>query len=176
MPNIGDVDQTLDVLARRLEAAHDPAIELSGLVCVAHDLIPQPVEVGVVGLCRDGSVRSLAGSSRLVFELDRVLMSLREGPWFGSGATGESTTSWSGLADRREAEAQRAHRLGLRAQLCRPLATDGRVRGWLDLYSTSRDDFTPETRLVAAAVAVHASRALDRRRVPSPRTGDRPGG
>jgi GAF domain-containing protein len=114
---------------------------------------------------RDGSIETRAGTDQLVWELDQIQYTLREGPCYdairGAGVMVVENARDDPRWPRYMPEATQR---GLRAQLAVGLYSDEDSLGGLNLYSTSSDTIHADAVHIAELFASQAAIALGRSR------------
>lgn len=143
--------------------------ELRALVLSARDTIPGAEQAGVSVAYRGGQFHTAAATGSVVYQADHLQYRLDEGPVVAA-LHGEVLASTGDLAHdtRWPRYAPRGARLGIASQLgLRLFASSGSVAG-LNLYSSQRDAFGPQTRHVAGLFVEHAAYALGRTATASP--------
>lgn len=156
-----DVAEALSQVARSLEAEPDLEKTIAAILDAAAATVPGVEYAGVSLLESDGQLRSIASSSEVIGELNKLEHELGEGPCVD--AVGEHHVYRSGdLASdarwRRFGPA--AARLGMISMLGYRLYTNDHTLGSLDLYSTKRDAFDVEAERIGALFAAHAAVAM----------------
>jgi GAF domain-containing protein len=127
--------------------------------------VPGFDHVGISITHRDGTIETRSGNDQLVWELDEVQYSLREGPCYDAIRHKGVVVVENARHDQRwprympEAAAR-----GLRAQLAVGLYSDEDSLGGLNLYSTSSDTIDEDARHIAELFASQAAIALGRSR------------
>ncbi|MET1134065.1 MAG: GAF and ANTAR domain-containing protein [Aeromicrobium sp.] len=156
-----DVATALTEAARVMNRRQSMEETLDQIVRLAVETLPEFDHVGVSVAGRRGRIETLAGTDRLVWELDDMQYALDEGPCVDAIRRDRIVLVEHAPGDQRWPRymAQAAQR-GLRAQLGLRLATDERTLGGLNLYSTRADEVDPESVRLAELFATHASIAL----------------
>lgn len=156
-----DLPGTLTAAALEMDAARTTAHTLQTMVTVAQRSLDDIDEVGVTLAHRNGRLVTDASTGPLVVELDELQYAFDEGPCL-SALREEADltvvehlpqeTRWprfvSAAADR-----------GVTAQLGARLFVDDRTVGVLNLYSTTSETLSEETRHLAELFATHAALA-----------------
>lgn len=134
---------------------------LQAIVDVARQSLEGIDHVGITLRQRDGALHTDAATDETVLVLDRIQYDLGEGPCV-TAVDGESRTvvvehvrhhaGWHAFV-------QQAVQHGLRSVLAVRLFTDAGIVGVLNMYSTSSDTISPETRDTAELFATHAAYA-----------------
>jgi len=145
---------------RHLNADEDVPAALSAIVEIARYYLAQIDHVGISVAHRRGKIETLAATGPLVLELDQAQYDLREGPCVDA-IESEPVVVVNELRheQRWPRYVPRAAELGVRSQVGLRLYAEETLGG-LNLYSTSSDLVTPETRQLADLFAAHASLAL----------------
>jgi GAF domain-containing protein len=127
--------------------------------------VPGFDHVGISTRHGDGTIITRSGTDQLVWDLDEVQYSLREGPCYdaitGNGITAVEHARHDQRWPRYMPEAAKR---GLRAQLAVGLYSDEDSLGGLNLYSTSSDTIDGDAVLIAELFASQAAIALGRAR------------
>jgi GAF domain-containing protein len=149
--------------ARTIHDSHSLQETLDAIVHAARTSVPGFDHVGISTVDRSGSVETKAATGDLVFELDDLQYTLREGPCMDS-LSGERVVV---VDDARHEQRwpryiPEALRHGLHSQLAFRLHHDGRTLGGLNLYSTESDRVSADAAQLAELFAAHATIALDR--------------
>jgi len=157
--------QIADALAQAARAMNAPRTlqeSLDVIVGTAQRSMPGIDHVGISLSHRNGSIETKAGTSQLVWELDDLQYSLRQGPCYFAIRAAEPVVVLEHAGDdqRWPTYAPEAARRGLRSQLGLRLYTEEETLGGLNMYSTSSDTLDPETVHVAELFATHAALAL----------------
>lgn len=128
--------------------------------------IPGIDHVGVSILDRRGNAVTMAATSGLVWELDKLQYSLDEGPCVQS-LRDASIVEAPHIRDdpRWPAYAPPAVELGLKAQLAVKLRADEGTVGGLNMYSTESEEIDPQAPAIADLFATHAALALGKARL-----------
>jgi GAF domain-containing protein len=144
----GTLEDTLDAIAR-----------------TARDAVPGFDHVGISVVQGDGTVTTMAATSRLVRELDTLQYKLGEGPCVAT-LRDQSMVLVEELADdtRWPRYVPRAVEAGIRAQLGVQLFTSEETLGGLNFYSTTTSAIDPDAPHHAQLFATHAALALDHAR------------
>jgi GAF domain-containing protein len=144
----GTLEDTLDAIAR-----------------TARDAVPGFDHVGISVVQGDGTVTTMAATSRLVRELDTLQYKLGEGPCVAT-LRDQSMVIVEELADdtRWPRYVPRAVEAGIRAQLGVQLFTSEETLGGLNFYSTTTSAIDPDAPHHAQLFATHAALALDHAR------------
>jgi GAF domain-containing protein len=142
------LDETLDAITR-----------------AALNTVPGFSHVGISITHRDGTIETKSGNDQLVWELDQVQYSLREGPCYDSITGGGIIVVPEARHDQRWPRYMpEAVRRGLRAQLAVGLYSDQHSLGGLNLYSTDSDQIDDDAIGIAQLFASQAAIALGRSR------------
>jgi GAF domain-containing protein len=142
------LDETLDAITR-----------------AALSTVPGFNHVGISITHRDGTIETKSATDQLVWELDAVQYSLREGPCYDSITGGAVTVVQEARHDQRWPRYMpEAVKRGLRAQLAVGLYSDGNSLGGLNLYSTDSERVETDAIFIAELFAAQAAIALGRSR------------
>jgi GAF domain-containing protein len=135
---------------------------LNAIVRAAPSTVPGFDEASVSLGYRGGPVNTRAGSSDLVEALDLNQYQAEEGPCFEAFTRLDVTTVPSVRHEQRwPTYIARAREAGVVAQMGVPLGGDGgKVRGSLNLYSTTGEGIDPEALGIATMFATHVTLAL----------------
>lgn len=135
---------------------------LDSIAAVACESVPGFDAAGISVLTSLGKPETKAATDELVWRLDRVQYTLKEGPCVDSMRE-SSVVLAPALRDERRwpRYAPEAVEAGVRSQMGVKLHLDGKgTIGGLNLYSTSSDDIDPEAESIAELFAAHAAIAL----------------
>jgi GAF domain-containing protein len=165
-------DHELRIATALTEAAklmHAPATldeTLDAIIQATLKTVPGFDHVGISITHRDGTIETRSGSDQLVWELDEVQYSLREGPCYDAirGAGVAVLENAAQPNQRWPHYVARAAEKGLRAQLAVGLYNDDDSLGGLNLYSTSCDRVLEDAVHIAQLFASQAAIALGRSR------------
>jgi transcriptional regulator with GAF, ATPase, and Fis domain len=149
-------------VAKAINAPHDLGERLDAIVQAAPNTVPGFDHVSVSLAYRDAPVHTRAASSDLVEKLDFNQYETEQGPCFEAFTRLNVVKVPSVRHEQRWPDyIPRAHEAGVMAQLAVPLGGDGdKVRGSLNLYSTSREGIDPDAVGVATMFATHVTLAL----------------
>jgi GAF domain-containing protein len=155
-------------LADAAQAIHAPGTledTLDAIARTARDAVPGFDHVGISVVQGDGTVTTMAATSRLVRELDTLQYKLGEGPCVAT-LRGKAMVVAEELADdpRWPRYVPRAVEAGVRAQLGVQLFTSEETLGGLNFYSTTSAKIHPDAPHSAELFATHAALALDHAR------------
>ncbi|WP_277454901.1 GAF and ANTAR domain-containing protein [Janibacter sp. DB-40] len=151
--------------AREINTPQDLEGTLDGIVQAAAHSLEDIDHVGISIVHRRGDIETKAGTDQLVWELDALQYSLREGPCV-QAVESDSVT----VANRMRDETRwpnfvpRAVEMGVRAQMGVRLYVEPETLGVLNLYATESDTIDAEVVHTAELFAVHAAIALGRAR------------
>jgi GAF domain-containing protein len=156
-------------LAEAAQAIHAPGSLEDTLDAIAHtaqDAVPGFDHVGISVVRGDGTVTTMAATSRLVRELDTLQYKLGEGPCVATLRDARivvvedlpNDTRWPRYVPR-------ATDAGVRAQLGVQLSTREETLGGLNFYSTSTTNIHADATHSAELFATHAALALDHARL-----------
>jgi len=155
-------------LAEAAQAIHAPGTLEDTLNAIAHtarDAVPGFDHVGISVVQGDGTVTTMAATSRLVRELDTMQYKLGEGPCVTT-LRDQRMVVVEELPDeaRWPRYIPRATEAGVRAQLGVQLYTSEETLGGLNFYSTTTSKVHPDAPRSAELFATHAALALDHAR------------
>jgi GAF domain-containing protein len=160
------VSAALAHAARTINHAQTVAETIQTIAETALLSIPSIEHVGVSVLDRHGHAETVAATSDLVLQLDKLQYSLDEGPCVDSlrDATVVAAPRISG-DPRWPRYVPAAVHLGLKAQLAVKLYLDDQgTVGGLNMYSTSSEEIDPQAPGIADLFATHAALALGKAR------------
>jgi GAF domain-containing protein len=127
--------------------------------------VPGFSHVGISITHRDGTIETKSATDQLVWELDSVQYTLREGPCYDSITGRGITVVNEARHDQRWPRYMpEAVKRGLRAQLAVGLYSDGDSLGGINLYSTDSDHVEDDAIGIAELFASQAAIALGRSR------------
>jgi GAF domain-containing protein len=159
------IAEALSEAARMMNAPPSLEETLDAITRAALNTVPGFDHVGISITHRDGTIETKSATDQLVWELDQVQYSLREGPCFESITGSEVTVVEYARHDQRWPRYMpEAVKRGLRAQLAVGLYSDGDSLGGLNLYSTESDTIDEDARGIAELFAAQAAIALGRSR------------
>lgn len=162
-------DHIAAAITEAAKLMHAPATveeTLDAIVQCTLDTVPGFDHVGISVTHRNGEIETLAGTDQLVWDLDAVQYTLREGPCYDSIRGGGVTQVPHARHDQRWPRyLPEALRRGLKAQLAVGLYRDDKSLGGLNLYSTESETITEDAVMIAELFATHAALALGRSRV-----------
>lgn len=164
-------DTTRDIAAVITQAAarmHAPTTleeTLDAIVRCTLDTVPGFDHVGISVTHSDGEIETLAGTGQLVWELDSIQYTLREGPCYDAILDGDvNRVPHADQETRWPRYMPLALERGLKAQLAVGLYRDDESLGGLNLYSTQSETVSDDAVNIAQLFAVHAALALGRSR------------
>ena len=151
-------------LADAAKAIHAPGTledTLNAITVAARDNVPGFNHVGISVVQGDGTVTTMAATSRLVRELDMLQYKLGEGPCVAT-LRDQAMVVVEELPDetRWPRYVPRAAEAGVRAQLGVQLFTSEETLGGLNFYSTESSRIHPDAPRFAELFATHAALAL----------------
>ncbi len=160
-----DLADLLTDAAREIHSREDLDSTLAAVVGCLDACLPTPHHVGVSLVQRDDVVEARAASDDLVRELDRLQLSLGEGPILDALAH-EPVIAVHGLQHQQRWSGYVAAAVGrgVKAQLAVRLSSADRVQGGLSVYSTENDTIDPLVQRIATLFASHAAVAIERSR------------
>jgi GAF domain-containing protein len=162
MPPSPDVAAAIAAAARSIYQTQSLQETLFTIAEVARTAIPGFDYVGISTIDTKGNVETKAATGELVWQLDRLQYSLKEGPCVDSLHDADVVLAPNIEDDDRwPTYAPRAVELGLRAQLAVKLYLDDRgTLGGLNLYSTVSEEIDEQAEPLAELFAAHAAIAL----------------
>jgi GAF domain-containing protein len=138
---------------------------LAAIVQAALDTVPGFDHVGISITHRDGTIETRSATDQLVWDLDEIQYSLREGPCYDTlRGEGVLVVDNARHDQRWPTYMPQAVARGLRAQLAVGLYSAGDSLGGLNLYSTSSDRVEEDAAAIAKLFAAQAAIALGRSR------------
>jgi GAF domain-containing protein len=160
-----DLARALAEAAQVINAPGTLEDTLEAIARTARDAVPGFDHVGISVVQGDGTVTTMAATSRLVRELDTLQYKLGEGPCVAT-LRDQSMIIAEELADdpRWPGYVPRAVEAGVRAQLGVQLFTSEETLGGLNFYSTTTAAIDPDAPQHAQLFATHAALALDHAR------------
>jgi GAF domain-containing protein len=152
--------------ARTINQAQTPAETIQTIAETALLSIPSIEHVGVSVLDRHGHAETVAATSDLVRELDKLQYGLDEGPCVDSLRDATAVAAPRIASDPRWPRyVPAAVQLGLKAQLAVKLYLDDQgTVGGLNMYSTESEEIDPQAAGIADLFATHAALALGKAR------------
>jgi GAF domain-containing protein len=159
------IAQALTEASRLMNAPPSLDETLDAIVQAALDTVPGFDHVGISITHRDGTIETRSATDQLVWDLDALQYSLREGPCYDSIRGEGVTVVENARHDQRwPTYMPRAVQRGLRAQLAVGLYSAGDSLGGLNLYSTGSDTVDEDAGAIAKLFAAQAAIALGRSR------------
>jgi GAF domain-containing protein len=159
------IAHALNEAAKLMNAPSTLDETLDAITQAALNTVPGFSHVGISITHRDGVIETKSATDQLVWELDSVQYSLREGPCYDSITGGGITVVQEARHDQRWPRYMpEAVKRGLRAQLAVGLYSDGDSLGGLNLYSTDSDQVAGDAIGIAELFASQAAIALGRSR------------
>jgi GAF domain-containing protein len=159
-----DLASSLADAARAINAS--PSVEdmLDQIVRAAQVSVPGFEHVGISVTHRDGTIETKAATDSVVWELDKLQYSLREGPCVDTLRSERIVIAPDIRHDQRWPRfvPEAVKRTGLQSQLAVQLYVEDKTLGGLNLYSTESREIDPEAPHVAEVFAAHAAVALGR--------------
>jgi GAF domain-containing protein len=156
------------VLTEAAKTVHSPRTldeTLDAIVHAARDTVPGFEHVGISIVHRSGEVETKAGTGPLVWELDDLQYSFREGPCYDALHADPVMIMESVEAEQRWPNYRpKAAEKGLRSQFGLRLYTEDQTLGSLNLYSTSSEGVDRDALQLAELFATHAAIAVGRSR------------
>lgn len=163
------IDSALAEAARMMHAPRTLDETLDAIVQATLETVPGFNHVGLSITHRNGEIETRAGTDPLVWELDELQYSLREGPCYDTiqGRTAANFVEDAPHDQRWPNYMPRAAEKGLRAQMALRLYDDDGTLGGLNLYSTESTTIEDGAAQIAELFASHAAIALGRSRYES---------
>jgi GAF domain-containing protein len=160
--NTSSLAESMAEAAKIINAPRSTDERLGAIVEAAPNTVPGFDQVSISLSSHDGAVYTRSASSDLVWKLDLNQYEAKEGPCFEALMRLAVVTVPSIRHEQRwPAYIPRAHEAGVTAQLGVPLGGDGaKIRGSLNLYSTTGEGIHPEAVGIASMFATHATLAL----------------
>lgn len=160
-----DIADALARATREINAPTDLDSTLQRIVEVAARSLPGIDHAGISVAHRDGRMETKAGTDALVWQLDDLQYSLREGPCvYAVEAEPVVVVNHIRHEQRWPRYVPPAVKAGLRAQIGLRLYLEQKTLGGLNLYSTETDEIDPDVEHTAALFAAHAAVAMGRAR------------
>lgn len=160
--SVPDLATVLARAAEQIGAPRTMSESVNGIVHAARESLPDIEHVGITIVHRDGRLETVAGTDELVYALDRLQYVAGEGPCLTALHDDDEPVTVVEHAARETRWGRfipRAVELGLTSQLGVRLFFDDRTVGVLNLYSTSSQTVSAETRHTAELFATHAALA-----------------
>lgn len=134
---------------------------LSGVTAAATELIPGADTAGVLLIGTGGSFESLAGTSDLPHELDRLQMTFQEGPCM-QAALADTVVRTDDFREetRWPSYSKAAADIGVLSGLSFKLYTADRTAGALNLFGFQSGAWDGEAETIGTVLAAHAAAAL----------------
>jgi GAF domain-containing protein len=154
-----------EALARAAQTIHtSSSLEdtLQTIAETAKDSLPGFDAVGISTIAKDGTVATRAGTSDLVWELDKLQYKLGQGPCMETLRDSTRVLAPKIADDDRWPDfVPRAVELGLRSQLALKLFLDDKgTVGGLNVYSTTTEEIDDGAVSMASLFAAHAATAM----------------
>ncbi len=159
------IEQAVTEASKLTNVPHSLEETLQAITRAALHVVPGIDHVGISITHRDGTIETKSATDALVWDLDDLQYSLREGPCYDSiRGRGVTVVEHAGHDQRWPTFMPRAVARGLRAQLAVGLYSDREPLGGMNLYSTSSSTIADETIFLAELFAAQAAIALGRSR------------
>ena len=157
-----DLGQALARAARNIHTSSSLEDTLQTIAATAKDSLPGFDAVGISTIEKDGTVATRAGTSGLVWELDKLQYGLGQGPCVDSLHDSTQVLAPKIADDARWPDfVPRAVELGLKSQLALKLYLDDKgTLGGLNIYSTTTEEIDDGAVSMAALFAAHAATAM----------------
>jgi len=148
-------------LARSVAAPRDIEDVLDGVTSSAVELLHGADTAGVLLVSKGGKYESLSGTSELVYKLDHLQETVKEGPCLDAAVNElvvrtedfETETRWPKYS-RGVAE------MGVRSSISFKLYTGDRTAGALNVFSRKPDSFDADAEVIGTILAAHAAAAI----------------
>ncbi|MEW5813635.1 MAG: GAF and ANTAR domain-containing protein [Actinomycetota bacterium] len=160
-PTHRDLAQRMAELARMVAAPRNVDDVLSDVTREVLDLIPGADAAGILFVGKAGRFESVAGTSDLPHELDRLQMKYHEGPCL-EAALEETIVRSDDFATepRWPRYSAAAAELGVRSGLSFKLYTSSQTAGALNLFAVTPNAFDAKDENIGAILAAHAAAAI----------------
>lgn len=163
MPHRAELAGALAEVAREMNSQYDLPSTLDAIVRAAQRSLAAVGHVGISLVQRDGSIETVAATSRLVWDLDALQYTLREGPCYDAIRSNGVFVAEDLTCDERWPRfAPRAAEYGVMSQMGLRLSTESQTQGALNLYSARVGGIDADQRHLAELLATHAALAIDR--------------
>lgn len=158
-----DLASSLAAAAAAINTAESVPETLEAIARATRASVPGFNHVGISIRHRDGRIETMAGTSKLVWDLDELQYGLSEGPCVDAIHAEPVVTVPNLRHDQRWPHyVPEAVKHGLRSQLAVQLFAEEERLGGLNLYSTESDEIDDDAPHAAQLFATHAAIALGR--------------
>ncbi|RZT25684.1 response regulator receiver and ANTAR domain protein [Mycobacterium sp. BK558] len=156
-----ELAQRMAELARAVAAPRSVDDVLNDVTREVMELIPSADAAGILFVGKAGRFESVAGTSELPHELDRLQMTFKEGPCL-EAALDEFIVRSDDFAseDRWPRYSAAAAELGVRSGLSFKLYTTDQTAGALNLFAQEPNSFGAPDENIGAILAAHAAAAI----------------
>ncbi len=156
-----ELAQRMAELARAVAAPRSVDEVLNDVTREVMELIPGVAAAGILLVGKAGRFESVAGTSDLPHELDRLQMTFEEGPCLEAALDEFIVRSDDFAAERRWPRySAAAAGLGVRSGLSFKLYTADQTAGALNLFALEPNAFSPSDENIGAILAAHAAAAI----------------
>lgn len=153
--------QRMADMARTMATPSKVEDVLAGVTAAAIELLPSADTAGVLLLAKNGKFESLAGTSDLIYELDRLQEQHGTGPCIDAAVNDLVVRADDFKTEQRWHDYSRAVcELGVRSSLSFKLYTGDRTAGALNVFSMQPHAFTAESEATGSVLAAHAATAI----------------
>jgi GAF domain-containing protein len=153
--------QRMADLARTMATPSKVDDVLAEVTAAALELLPGADTAGVLMLAKNGKFESLAGTSDLIYELDRLQEHHGTGPCIDAAVNDLIVRTDDFKTEPRWHDYSRAvYELGVRSSLSFKLYTGDRTAGALNVFSLQPHAFTAESEATGSVLAAHAATAI----------------
>jgi len=156
-----DLAQRMAELARAVASPRSVEDVLSDVTREVLELIPSTDAAGILFVGNAGRLESVAGTSELPHELDRLQMKYSEGPCLEAALEETIVRSDDFAAEPRWPRySAAAAELGVRSGLSFKLYTSSQTAGALNLFAVAPNAFDAADENIGAVLAAHAAAAI----------------
>ncbi|MCG7593118.1 GAF and ANTAR domain-containing protein [Mycobacterium sp. PSTR-4-N] len=156
-----DLAQRMAELARAVASPRSVEDVLSDVTREVLELIPSTDAAGILFVGKAGRFESVAGTSELPHELDRLQMKYSEGPCLEAALEETIVRSDDFAAEPRWPRySAAAAELGVRSGLSFKLYTSSQTAGALNLFAVAPNAFDAADENIGAVLAAHAAAAI----------------
>lgn len=148
-------------LSRSVAAPRDIDHVLDGVTSAAVDLLAAADTAGVLLVAKGGKFESLAGTSELIYELDRLQQKHGTGPCIDAAVNELVVRTDDFKTEKRWAPySQAVWKMGVRSSLSFKLYTGDRTAGALNVFSKEAGGFDADSEVIGSVLAAHAAAAI----------------
>ncbi|MBX7447979.1 GAF and ANTAR domain-containing protein [Mycolicibacterium sp. 3033] len=156
-----DLAQRMAELARAVASPRNVEDVLSDVTREVLELIPSTDAAGILFVGKAGRFESVAGTSELPIELDRLQMKYSEGPCLEAALEETIVRSDDFIMEPRWPRySAAAAKLGVRSGLSFKLYTSSQTAGALNLFAVKPNAFDAADENIGAVLAAHAAAAI----------------